>query len=154
MQTRASKRTASGHKASTRCFQCSESLTARSKGIVVFDEKTFCSDVCESAWYNTCPKCGDTEPGRCKCKKRGRMCKLGHQWHRCHVHNMRMPGSGHGSGCKCVVERKAQPTDEEALEFLSDKLSDTQKLDIFLDHFQTSRQEVTQDMHSQPVDED
>ena len=69
---------------------------------------------------------------------------------------MRMPGMGHGGGCKCVVERKAQPTDEEMLEYLvkKRKLNDTQKLDVFLDALNTTREKVTRDIHTQPLDQD
>lgn len=139
-----------------KCFQCNKKIDYRSTTISVFDEKTFCTDKCEEEWYDTCPECGEKNSNSCKCRKAGRTCPRNHHWHMCSKHQMRMPGDGHGfgGGCDCVAERKAQPADDEMLEFVTKKrkLTETQQLDLILNAFKTTRKAVTEEMHAQPLD--
>lgn len=139
----------------TSCFECDNKIQNIDKA-EKFDEKTFCSESCELAYYEKCPECGEKATGHCKCMKSGCKCKNGHEWHRCSIHNMRGKGNGHGSSCNCVIERKAQPTDEEMLDFLMKrrKLSTSEKLDIFMDVFETTKSAISSDMQNlQPMDD-
>jgi hypothetical protein len=138
------------------CFHCHATILGTP---LEFDEKTFCSDKCEGLWYNKCTECSKKATMYCKCMKAGRECENNHQWHTCRVHNMRMPGTGHGSEtCNCVTERKVQPTESEMLEFMNKKrkLTDAEKLDMLLKESKTTRQDVAREMQSvvEPDDDD
>ena len=56
-----------------------------------------------------CSVCGESVVSRCRCPRGDRCCKNGHNWHRCMIHKVRVPGqSDHGTPtftCTCLKEK-------------------------------------------------
>jgi hypothetical protein len=52
------------------------------------------------------------------------------KWHRCR-HARICPGDGHG-GCRCVVDGKEEPSDQELGDYLTESLTDKQHFEAVL----------------------